>query len=180
MRSSDASYLFLRSLYYILHMMTGTLFMLIGLPASGKSTWVLAQEFDMKKTVIISTDNIIENWAEQKGKTYDDVWSKELMRKAVKRAHQQLRRAIRHGYDIVWDQTNLDRKGRVAKMADVPAEYYKVAVFFCPPDKRELRRRLAGRLGKTIPSAELSRMFKRMRYPAHDEGFDSILEVGCG
>ena len=153
-----------------------TLYMLIGIPAAGKSTWIAKQAFDGSKTRIISTDNIIERRAQEQGKTYSEVFQKEI-KGATHQMNRDLKQAVAAGDDIVWDQTNLTRKGRAGKLAEIPESYRKVAVFFATPDDAELKRRLASRPGKTIPANVVLAMKNQIERPGTGEGFDEIVDA---
>ena len=52
-----------------------TIYMLIGVPASGKSTWV---EQNKGNALVISTDNLIEAYAANLGKTYNEVFKEQI------------------------------------------------------------------------------------------------------
>ena len=153
-----------------------TLYMLIGVPGSGKSTWVANQNFDWNRTRIISTDNIIDRQAQAMGKTYSEVFD-ELIKGATQQMNQDLRQAITDGADIVWDQTNLVPKSRANKLAQIPKNYRKVAVYFTTPDTKELDRRLANRPGKTIPAHVITSMVSQLQPPTTAEGFDEVITV---
>lgn len=150
------------------------LYMLIGVPASGKSTW-LAQQ-DLSHAVVISTDDIIQARAEAQGKTYDQVFKKEV-KSATTQMVANLRAAIDADKDIYWDQTNVTAAARAKKLALVPDTYEKVAVFFRTPDAQEHARRLAGREGKNIPWNVIASMKSQLEPPTAEEGFDKIIVV---
>lgn len=147
--------------------------MLIGVPGSGKSTWIQNQNFNFNNTVIVSTDNIIEDRAVAKGLTYSDIFQDEI-KSATAEMNDSLKAAIAQQKDIVWDQTNLTKKTRRPKLMQFPIEYEKIAVFFVTPDDVELQRRLGNRPGKTIPANVLLGMKSQLQLPQLDEGFDYI------
>lgn len=153
-----------------------TLYMLVGVPAAGKSTWIEAQKFDPEHTVILSTDKFIDAEAQAQNKTYTEVF-----KSAIKRATQimkaDLQMAIQDGQNLVWDQTNVTVKSRADKLKLVPDTYRKVAVFFPTPPQAELARRLASRPGKIIPANVVMAMASQLEPPAPSEGFDRILVV---
>jgi predicted kinase len=152
------------------------MYMLIGVPGSGKSTWVANQNFDWNKTMVISSDAIIDRRAAEQGKTYSDVFQTEI-KSATAEMNQNLRDAISNSMDIVWDQTNLTAKSRQGKLAQIPQNYQKVAVFFPTPIEKELQRRLASRPGKTIPQNIVIGMMSQLQKPSETEGFDEIITV---
>jgi len=153
-----------------------TIYMLIGVPGSGKSSWVVKQSFDWSNTAIISTDNIIDQRASAQGKTYSDVFKDEI-KSATAEMNQNLRRAVANDMDILWDQTNLTKKSRAGKLAGIPEAYRKVAVFFRTPDPKELARRLATRPGKIIPQNIVMAMCSQLEAPSKDEGFDEVINA---
>ena len=154
-----------------------TLYMLVGVPGSGKSTWVQNQTDGMKDYYVASTDRLLEIYASMRGATYDDVF-KENIGYAEKAMMTHIKDAIMYGYDIIWDQTNISRKSRAKKLAMIPNTYDKIAVFFPTPETGELDRRLASRKGKTIPPYVLDGMVEMLEEPRMDEGFDTIKYVG--
>ena len=87
----------------------------------------------------------------------------------------ELRQAIRDKADVVWDQTNLTKKSRAPKLAQIPDTYEKVAVYFSTPSDQELKRRLDGRIGKTIPANVVLAMKSQLESPAQSEGFDRVI-----
>ncbi len=153
-----------------------TLYMLIGLPGSGKSTWTANQMFDWSKTVVASTDGYLEKHAKDSGTTYDDAY-KVAYKDATKHMTATIADAIEKGYNIVWDQTNVFKGARKKKLKSIPDNYKKVAVYFPAPDEKELSRRLSSRPGKTISPHIYQDMLKNLEEPSSDEGFDEIIIV---
>jgi predicted kinase len=148
-----------------------TLYMLVGVPGSGKSTWIKNNDHD---AVVLSTDNYIERAAEKQGKTYSEVFQ-DAIGNANTQMEKDLLQAVRNERDIIWDQTNLTAKSRKSKLSRIPKSYKKVAVYFTvPPD---LRDRLAGRPGKTIPEPVIISMINQLQPPTKEEGFDEIVAV---
>lgn len=150
--------------------------MLIGVPGSGKSTWVARQNFDWIRTRIISTDNIIDRRAQELGNTYSEVFN-DFIKDATNQMNRDLTQAIANGDDLLWDQTNLTAKSRASKLVKIPKNYHKVAVYFSTPDEQELMRRLANRPGKTIPAKVVANMVLQLQPPTKAEGFDEIITV---
>lgn len=147
------------------------LYMLVGIPGSGKSTWVLNQEWS-KNCAVISTDMWVEMEAERRGVTYSEIFQ-EYMPKAVELMAHQVELARDKGMDIIWDQTSTTISTRAKKFRMLP-EYYAIAVVFRIPELQELQRRLANRPGKVIPSEVLDDMIAKWQEPTEDEGFKEI------
>jgi predicted kinase len=148
-------------------------YMLIGVPASGKSTW---REQYEGTAAVISTDDIIEQTAAASGRTYNDSF-KENIKFATEIANSRAKHAFATDEDVIWDQTNLTPKSRKPKLALVPEHYEKIAVVFLTPEDAEWQRRL-DRPGKSIPQHILMGMRDSMMFPDPEEGFNRIEVVG--
>ena len=148
-------------------------YILVGVPGSGKSTWINNQMFDWNNTVVASTDNHVDQEARRQGKTYNDVWQS-TMPAAVQHMAQTVRDAVRDGLNIVWDQTSTAVPARAKKLRMLPRNYRKIAVVFPTPDDKELARRLANRPGKNIPDSVMKQMISGFVMPTKEEGFDEI------
>lgn len=153
-----------------------TLWMMIGVPGSGKSTWIANQNFDWNNTIVISTDVIIDQLAESANKTYSEIFN-DVIKSATAEMNTNLKNAITDRLNIIWDQTNVTAKARRSKLSQIPRDYKKIAVFFNTPAKDELARRLASRPGKTIPYNIITGMASQLEKPTTDEGFDEIIII---
>ena len=145
-------------------------YMMIGVPGSGKSTWINSQDW-IKDCVLVSTDKLIELEAGRQGKTYNDVFTS-YIDEANRLMIEDVKAAVAEGKDVIWDQTNTNRKSRKTKLAQVPG-YHKIAIVFDTPDEDEWQRRLDSRPGKSIPRAVLKAMSQGLQLPTEDE-FDEI------
>lgn len=147
------------------------LIMLCGVPGSGKSTWVDKNVDKYGSIYVASTDNIIEGIAQLERKTYSEIFA-DTIKDAEKRMYEAVMEAVRDGFDIVWDQTNLNHKARAKKLIMIPDYYEKIAVYFPVPD--DLEKRLASRPGKNIPWNVIQSMINSFEVPGEFEGFDRI------
>ncbi len=149
------------------------LFVLVGIPASGKSTWVKNQVW-AKNCVVVSTDEFVEDYAKECGQTYSEVFE-DYMPTAVRLMTEKVIRAREAGKDIIWDQTSCTVETRAKKIRMLP-DYYKIAVLFKIPDMEELMIRLSSRPGKNIPWEVVSDMSNKLKSqpPTEKEGFDEI------
>jgi predicted kinase len=146
-------------------------YQLIGVPGSGKSTWIAQQEW-AKDCSIVSTDHWIEVFARELGRTYSEVFDL-FMPAAVRAMSAQVALAQQQGRDIVWDQTSVSVASRAKKFAALP-DYEHVAVVFATPESEELTRRLAQRPGKTIPDSVMQNMINTFELPTESEGYREI------
>lgn len=153
--------------------MNPTLYMLIGVPCSGKSTWV--ENNAGPDDVYVSSDYFVEKFARRMGKTYSEVFA-EVAPRAMRLMLRRVESADRNGRNIVWDQTNTSVKARNRKLRILP-HYTAIAVVFPTPDKDVLDARLASRPGKTIPAHVMKTMISSFAYPTKDEGFNEIWNI---
>ena len=149
-------------------------YQLIGVPGSGKSTWVSEQEWALGLT-IVSTDAFVEDYAKAQGKTYSEVFT-DYMPTAVNLMAEQVVFAREHGHDIIWDQTNLSAKARKKKLNKLPSHCHRGAIYFEVPLEEAFERN-EHRKGKFISKSILHRMYHQFEIPTVTEGFDY---VECG
>lgn len=180
-----------------------TLYMLCGVPASGKSTWIkklqreefakaeaeeelLPDEADFWQKIEIwtrysaydvSTDKIIEAIAKDYRRKYDDCFNL-LIKFAEDQMHRELESLIKTGATIiVWDQTNLTPEVRAKKLDRIPADFRRVAVNFVTPPMDVLEARLASRPGKNIPKNVIESMIARYVPATLAEDFNEVITV---
>ncbi len=146
-------------------------YQLIGVPGSGKSTWVSNQDWAIP-CAYISTDKWVEIYAKEVGKTYSEVFTS-FMPTAVDLMAKEVVAAREMGRDIIWDQTSTTVKSRLKKFNMLP-DYYHIAVVFRTPEHKELMRRLLSRPGKEIPDHVIASMIASWEEPTEEEGFKEI------
>lgn len=158
---------------------TPDLYVLVGLPGSGKSTWTknFLATAD-KPFVVVSTDDILERIAKENGSSYNEVINhsygnaeKEMKRNATEAFHK--------GISVIWDQTNMGVNKRRKILSQTPKEYRKIAVLF-ELDEKELYNRLnkrAEETGKVISPKIVEQMKEGYVEPTKAEGFDEIIKV---
>ena len=150
------------------------LVMLVGIPCSGKSTYVnkLRDYEYWKDAVVLSTDNYIEEQAKRLGMTYNEVFQ-DCIDEATRQLEMSFVRAKEDGKRIIWDQTNLSIKTRKKKLTKVPSIYKRTVVWF-QVDLEEALKRNGTREGKFIPESILKRMYHQFEVPTLEEGFDFV------
>jgi predicted kinase len=151
-----------------------TLTILIGVPGSGKTTYLS----DKKNVFVASSDNYIEHFARHYYMTYDEVFAT-YSKRASRLFHQDVERGFDSGFDFVIDRTNLTKKVRKNFINKAKQYGYDVeAVFFYTPDEEEHECRLNSRPGKIIPKHVIDSMKENLEEPRYDEGFDRIIIDG--
>lgn len=155
-----------------------TVHLMIGLPGSGKSTWIERfVQTSPQPQVVASTDAIFTQWGAADGLDYRASFHTFAF-DAVQRAFsRRINDAIDARSNIVWDQTNLTRAARARKLARFPADYRRVGVWLDTPT-HVVRQRLANvdriASGKRIPDAVLEQMLAQFEPPDPGE-FDLLL-----
>jgi predicted kinase len=149
-------------------------YQLIGVPGSGKSTWIKDQIWALGLTVV-STDAFVEDYARSQGKTYSEVFTG-YMPTAVDLMADQVVFAREHNHTVIWDQTSTTVASRRRKFRMLP-DYEHIAVVFSTPNTDELVRRLASRSGKDVPWEIVQGMIDNFEMPTEDEGFTEIWRV---
>ena len=149
-------------------------YQLVGVPGSGKSTWVDKQAWAFS-CAKVSTDKWVEFYAREVGRTYSEVFN-DFMPTAVDLMAKEVVAAREMGRDIIWDQTSTTVKSRARKFNMLP-DYEHIAVVFETPAFAELRNRLVRRPGKTIPWTVVSAMIENFEMPSEEEGFKEIRYV---
>lgn len=148
--------------------------LMVGLPGSGKSTYI--NKYFKTDYVIISSDDLIQEKADELGKTYDDVFS-DYIGDASKYANILLDKAIKDRKNIIIDKTNMSKKARNRVLSRIPTDYTKTAIVF-NVDTEVLLNRITTRnkTGKTISMNVLFDMQRNYDEPTISEGFDKILK----
>ena len=150
------------------------LYVLVGVPGSGKSTWTKSQHWTPAMEYV-STDLHVEKYAESQGKTYTEVF-KDYMPTAVDLMTAEVVAASEAGRDIIWDQTSTTQASRAKKLRMLP-DYWPIAVVFATPAVAVLKKRLDNRPGKDVPWEVVKGMIDNFEYPTTDEGFKEIWRV---
>lgn len=155
--------------------MNKKLYVMVGLPASGKSTYIDNISGDF---VILSTDNFLEKKAKELDSTYSIVYKKYIS-EAEKELKNSLSFAVANDKDIVWDQTNLRVKKRKTILNSVPKDYHKIAIeFFVPMDVIEERLETrAKNTGKYVGFNIVKSMDSTREIITDDEPFDEHIII---
>lgn len=152
------------------------LLVLVGLPASGKSTYRIKNA--SKEAFHYSTDDLIDQEAARMNATYSEVFQ-DYVKQAHAIANQDLVYAKDDGKDVVWDQTNLNAKKRRTILNKFGNDYTKHCICILPPfnqeQEDELARRLDSRVGKDIPNFVMRSMRNSFELPTQNEGFNKVL-----
>lgn len=146
---------------------TPILFMMCGLPGSGKSTCVDNIECDGEKPIVHSSDKLREelygneNVQEHNGELFVEL-------------HRRIKEDLKAGHNVIYDATNLSKKRRIAflnELKNINCKHYCVVVL-TPYDKCIKQNLMRDRI---VPREVIFRMYKNFQPPAYFEGWDKII-----
>lgn len=141
------------------------LYVTIGLPASGKSTYY-KKNFSLEQVTYISSDAI-------RKELYGTEKCQDNPSKVFSLMRERTIAALKDGKDVYYDATNVSRKRRIEFLNNKEFKNVKkVALFFAVPfntccNYNSLRERV-------VPKEVIERMYKHFNVPQLKEGFDSI------
>lgn len=143
------------------------LYMTIGLPGSGKSTWA-KDNLNVRFTEIFSPD-------EYRKKITGDANNQKMNRTVFNTLYSHMIKALNANRDVCIDATNINIKDRshvfnIVKECSVKVTVY--GVLFLTPDA-ECRRRNEDR-DRVVPDEVITKMMCKFQIPLLTEGFKSI------
>jgi len=154
-----------------------TIYILIGPPASGKSTWREAYRAKIAEpTVVLSTDDLIEDYAAKNGINYTEAFGLIDFSELEKKMFSNMRDAFSNSHNVIVDRTNMSMKSRRRFLSNVPKNYNKIAVVFDIEPSLLFQRlnKRAEETGKNIPEKNVLTMIQNYQEPTLEE-FDSII-----
>lgn len=152
------------------------LVVLVGLPASGKSTIAHEMAQMVGDPFVYSTDRLIERWAEDSESSYDDIFSL-VIKDATRQMNSLLEKAIKEDDFIIWDQTNLSAGKRRKILSRFPAKHWLRICVDCSVSEGTRLFQQAGRTDKSIPKAVVEQMRKSYIKPTVEEGFHHVMDA---
>lgn len=143
------------------------LYILIGIPASGKSSLAKAMIQKNNEIVWVSTDNIRSELCN--GDVSDQTRNQEVF----ELFHARIRDALVSGHDVIADATNITMKSRKNVLKAVTGVHCKKIAIVV---EKSYKQCLIDNQCREWPVPEyvLERQLQYFRYPVKDEGFDEI------
>ena len=142
------------------------LFMMIGLPASGKST--IAREMVMTEDAEIVSSDLIRK---------ELFGSEEVQKdnnKVFEIVHNRLIEGLEAGKNMIFDATNIDYKKRRAFLQRLnKLNVQKIAILVATPYEECLERNAKRK--RKVPEEAITRMYHNFYIPQRYEGFDEII-----
>jgi predicted kinase len=140
-------------------------YMVVGLPASGKSTWAETHK-DELNAVVHSSDDL-------RAELFGDANDQSKNTEVFEILHKRIKDDLRAGKNVIYDATNLVRKRRIAflnELKNISCE--KVCVLFATPFELCCERNFARE--RQVPEGAMARMYKQFETPWYSEGWDDI------
>jgi tRNA uridine 5-carbamoylmethylation protein Kti12 len=151
---------------------------LVGLPASGKTTWRNRQVRRLRcqggDPIVVSTDNAIETIATALGTTYAEAFHLVDHDALANRERRRFREAIQQRRDIIIDRLNHTQSARAGWLSKLPGYRRTAVVFLIEPDLQADRLALRAQHGKAIPASAIEKMRREFVVPTTSEGFDVV------
>lgn len=142
------------------------LYMMIGVPGSGKTTYA--------QTYLQNDDTIIVNSDKIREELYGDEMVQKDPKKVFEILYARARHLLQNGKNVVIDATNTSRKYRkvtLANFTDIECE--KIAVLVDTPI--EMCYKFDERRERHVSRRVIDRYAREMEKPMLDEGFDKII-----
>lgn len=154
---------------------TPTLALLIGIPASGKST--VAKELSEKGYSLLSSDRIRgEIYGE--GMPTDEKERDRLAKAVFNRIRSEAKKLLSQGRSVVIDATNLSRKKRMKLLSYLGlTPCYKRAYLLITSHEVCLQRNAMRPTGQRAPDEDMLRLMREFEIPVLGEGWDEILPI---
>ncbi len=152
-------------------------YVMVGLPGVGKSTYIKSLKEQFSNLVVISRDDLLEEFAKEHGISYHEAYNQNTYNgnPIDTKLNFNKAKACQDGKTVVVDMTNMTIAARRRAMGNAPKYYKKIAIVFEVEDQEEHKRRLDSRPNKFIPQSALEFLQSIYVNPSTDEGFDEII-----
>lgn len=149
------------------------LYVLIGIPGSGKSTF--AKNVLTEISTVISRDEIRYSIIKDEEAYFSH--EKEVYKKFIK----QIKDLMVQGKDVTVDATHLNATSRFKLLSNLKGFDYKINAFYFDTPLDECLGRNAMRRGRAhVPEDAIENMYDNLTFPSKKEGFDYIYTVRNG
>lgn len=143
-------------------------YMMVGIPGSGKSTWIRQNRGN--DWVVISPDQVLEE-------RYGYEWTPERAAEAWAESYQRFGALLLEDRTMVWDATFTSPMMRSAILHIAKGIGYTVKAIFCKTNIDLCLSRNLKRDREPVPDSTIRRMAESLIAPSKEEGFDEIQVV---
>ena len=150
------------------------LFILVGTPLSGKSTWIRNNYSD---TIVISRDEIVMDC--HGSRLYNDAFKSVNHKEVDKILEKRMTEMGKSNENVIIDMTNMNPKRRIRTLSYFK-KHKKIAIIFPILSEIEYERRNNERLlneNKWISTSIINSMIDLYIEPSKEEGFDEIIKL---
>lgn len=152
----------------------GNLYIMIGLPGSGKDTVIKniiqnMPEQEQLRTEVLSSDNLrieLFGWEDQ---TKNGIVFQEM--------NKRCKEALSAGWNVIYNATNLNKKRRMALINEMRKYQINIYAILCLCPLGTIYERNFIRCERRLPEDKLLQMFRTMDIPLKYEGYDKILFI---
>lgn len=145
-----------------------TLYVMIGLPASGKS-YIAENMAEDKSAIVISSDNI-------RKEIFGDNKTQDNPNEVFRVAHEEISSYLQLGENVIFDATNISYKHRRTLLQKVKKHNVRCTAIFVATPIEEIFHNNKSR-NREVPEYVIKRMLKSIYIPFWHEGWDDILIV---
>lgn len=150
--------------------MTGKLFILMGIPGAGKSSFISTHMKNDFTQAWISRDEIRFSIVKEN----EPYFSKEdeVFKKFIERINLHLT----NGHDVFADATHLNKKSRAKLLRNLTVKPQETSVIWLQTPLNECIKRNENRAGTRsyVPVSQLCRMAKSLQMPTFNEGINKV------
>lgn len=152
----------------------GNLYIMIGLPGSGKDTVIKniiqsMSEQEQLRTKVLSSDNLrieLFGWENQ---TKNGIVFQEM--------NKRCKEALSAGWNVIYNATNLNKKRRMVLINEIRKYQVNIYAVLCLCPLGTIYERNFIRCERHLPEDKLLQMFRTMDVPLKYEGYDKILFI---
>jgi len=141
------------------------LYMMVGLPGSGKSTY--AKELSIKENAIVyASDNL-------RGELFENEDIQNRNNELFTELHKRIKQDLSEGKNVIYDATNISYKRRKAFLEEIKKfNTYKICCLKATPYDKCLEQN--ENRGRFVPEHIIKKMYLNFDIPAYFEGWDEI------
>lgn len=143
-----------------------TLYMLVGVPGCGKSTWAAKMASDSLHHY--SSDAI-------RAEIAGDENSQDKNHIVFQEMNKRILSDLKAGYSCIYDATNMNRKRRMNFLKNIPAGVHKSCVMFLTPPQTVIER--DDKRSRSVGASVIDKFLRSFNCPYWYEGWDEIVPV---